>query len=364
MINLDEILVEDESAPTFYCLTNADGKCWVMPAKGMRTAMHLYQPSGAKGKLLKTLFPLLHPLPHVRRILHTRPIHYRLTAKLQALVDELFGRGAAFALFGGTPCVHQKATLQLSRDGRILGYLKLCNHPGVFQLFDHEQQILTELQQKNVTGIPRCLGCGALEDGLWYFAQSTEKTGQSRVLHDWTPLHTEFIRQLAEKSAITMPFEGTAFCEALSQLQMHLHWLPEQGRQMVTQALNEVMDFYRGKEVTFSAYHGDFTPWNMFVEQNKLFVFDWEYAQQSYPPGLDYYHYMTQSAIFERHADTEAIWQMMQPKLTEQQENRVLYMGYLLDILGRFTLREQGQAEGDELRCMQIWIELLHKLMA
>jgi tRNA A-37 threonylcarbamoyl transferase component Bud32 len=132
---------------------------------------------------------------------------------------------------------------------------------------------------------------------------------------------------------------------------------------VVQATLDEVLGSYAGQKVTFCACHGDFTPWNMFVERGELFVFDWEYASRSYPPGIDYYHFVTQSAIFEQHADAAQIWLQMQQHLAEHADNRLKYMGYLLDILGRFTLREQGHAQRDELRCMQIWIELLKRLM-
>ena len=33
----------------FYRLMNGDGKVWLMPARNMRVAMNLYQPSGIKG---------------------------------------------------------------------------------------------------------------------------------------------------------------------------------------------------------------------------------------------------------------------------------------------------------------------------
>ena len=363
MLELEQILEENAEAPLYYRFANADGKCWVMPARGMRTAMHLYQPSGPKGKLLKLLFPLLHGLAPVRRVLRAQSLRCRLSGDLQVLADSLFGVGAEFALFGGTPCVHQKATLQFWREGKILGYLKLCNHREVFCLFEHEQAVLDELQAAGMEDIPRCLGCGELRPRLWFFAQSTTKTGQSRVPHVWTPDHAAFLRRLAEKTQRSCAFEETDFYAALLQLQKHTDWLPEGAQTVVTAALDKVLGHYAGREVSFCAYHGDFTPWNMFVEGGRIFVFDWEYAARSYPQGLDYYHFVTQSAIFEQHAGGEEIWQQMQSHLTAAAENCLKYMGYLLDILGRFCLREKGASQGAELRCMEIWIELLRRLM-
>ena len=62
----------------------------------------------------------------------------------------------------------------------------------------------------------------------------------------------------------------------------------------------ETVEEYLRQVCTFSVYHGDFTPWNMFEEDDKIFVFDFEYGKFSYPPYLDLLHYFTQSSIFEK----------------------------------------------------------------
>ena len=62
----------------FYRFGNADGKFWIMPARGMRTAMNLYQPSGSKGKRVKRLFPLLHRLTPVRKAIKAEVLHCKL----------------------------------------------------------------------------------------------------------------------------------------------------------------------------------------------------------------------------------------------------------------------------------------------
>jgi hypothetical protein len=38
--------------------------------------------------------------------------------------------------------------------------------------------------------------------------------------------------------------------------------------------------------------HGDFTPWNTFVQGGRLYVFDWEYARADWPVGFDLVHFL------------------------------------------------------------------------
>ena len=113
--------------------------------------------------------------------------------------------------------------------------------------------------------------------------------------------------------------------------------------------------------VEFGAYHADFTPWNMFEEKGKLFVFDWEYAQMTYPPMLDRYHFFTQTAIFEKHWQEDEIMEYIQCAKGNW-INAEAYILYLLDIIARFTIREKGKVSGDVAHTMNIWIELLKQL--
>lgn len=43
--------------------------------------------------------------------------------------------------------------------------------------------------------------------------------------------------------------------------------------------------------------HGDFTPWNMFLEDDCLAIYDWELATEDYPLGFDAFHFVIQKGI-------------------------------------------------------------------
>ena len=58
-----------------YRFSNADNKTWLMPAHNMQVAMNLYQPSGRNGKIMKALFPWLHHLLIIRKIIHAESVY-------------------------------------------------------------------------------------------------------------------------------------------------------------------------------------------------------------------------------------------------------------------------------------------------
>ena len=103
----------------FYRFANADGKIWLMPAKGLRMAMGLYQPSGRNGKLLKRWFPLLHRFSMVRKVIHAESLMCTLSDEPLLLLEKLFcTTNLEYAFFCGTPCVHQKITMHRLKTAR------------------------------------------------------------------------------------------------------------------------------------------------------------------------------------------------------------------------------------------------------
>lgn len=346
-----------------YRFANADGKVWLMPAVNMRTAMNLYQPSGKNGKLLKKLFPILHRLPIVRKALRAETIECDLNAELRKILENLFEcEGIQFSIFCGTPCVHQKITMQISIGSKILGYCKITESSEIAQLFDREAKTLNKLHESGMTGIPQCLFQGEWKNGVYLFVQSTVKSNSSRVLHRWCKRHEDFLGQLHAVSAVSVKFEESDYYQTLCQLKEHIDWLPcQEAHVSVLKAIESVMNTYSGKQCEFMAYHADFTPWNMFYERGELFVFDWEYAQLSYPTMLDRYHFFTQTAIFEKHWSVDDIQNYM-----SSQEGCWIdaekYRFYLLDIISRFTIREKGNIEGDMNKSFAIWFDLLDYL--
>ena len=363
MITLDKLL-DFSGEEKFYRFGNSDGKYWIMPARNMRTAMNLYQPSGSKGKLVKSLLPCLHRLPPVRKAIHATTMHCCLKSEICGLLCEIFGtRDIKFAIFEGTPSVHQKITMQISCKGKILGYCKASESNDIKELFDKEHEILAWMKERGVTDIPQALFCGTLGNGVHLFVQSTAKTTSSTIIHKWDGLHEEFLAQLHGRTKQKMIFEESDYSKTLLALEEHIEWLPDNiEAKIVSATMGKIRDCFCSKEVELSAYHGDFTPWNMFANGKELFVFDFEYAAKSYPPGLDRYHFFTQTAIFERHWNANDITAFIESDNGKWIDKK-LYTIYLLDMISRFTLRENGKVSGKAATPFALWGKILESLM-
>ena len=363
MTTLNKIL-DFTGGERFYRFGNSDGKYWIVPAKGMRTALNLYQPSGTKGKMVKALLPCMHWLAPVRKAIKAQSMNCRLNSELHDLLCKVFDvQEIGFAIFEGTPSVHRKITMQLSHKSRILGYCKLSGSNDIKALFVKESEVLNRLHKNGVAGIPKALHCGTLGCGMHIFVQSTEKRASSTVVHEWSALQEAFLAQLHEKTKAKVLFEESGYYTTLAALEEHLDWLPQNiNSRIVAKAINTVKERLCCTVVEYSTCHGDFTPWNMFANGNELFVFDFEYAAPGYPAGIDRYHFFTQTAVFEKHWGADEIIAYMESNAGKWID-RQLFAMYLLDVISRFTMREGGKVTGNAEAPFALWGKLLERVI-
>jgi len=361
-------ILQANSNITFYTFSNADSKTWIMPQKNMCTAMNLYQPSGIKGKWMKNYFPYLYWIKPLQKRLGIAVNQYELQLDIKKTICRIFHSDAVdFSIFCGTPSVHQKITIQISNENKILGYCKLSDKEDIKNLFLHEQKILGMLKEKEVSQIPECLYCNTLKDNLYLFIQSTTKTNHSKTLHNWNDLHWNFLTHLKEKTEQIIPFEQTDFFQSIKCLQQNQAYLLDSERAIIVIAIDKVLNHYKNSTVNFSVCQGDFTPWNMFMEKNQLFVFDWEYAGLTYPDYIDRFHFFTQCCIFEQHFDAKKIarsYLIQKQTFSEYITNPDFqYLCYLLDIISRYVNRDKGIYSEAMKNSLKIWIQLIFLLL-
>lgn len=353
---LDSIIEPGEAQ--YYFLANADGKKWILPRRHLSTALELYQPGGIKVRLLKRFMPVVHPFAPARRVMHAGSDRIALAREILDQAASAFGTdGLEYSIFGGTPSVHQKITIQFFRGNRILGYAKVTDSDDIASLFDNEQRLLSTLHDAGIDDIPRCLFNGPLPSGQRLFIQTTKKTADSFSPYRWNRLHDRFLHDLHSRTVATHRFEDTDFARSLTELHNHASYIPEPYRAVIVRELDSTLTSLRGTTGEYSAFHADFTPWNMFVQDGRLFVFDWEYGRMSYPAGLDRHHFHVQKAIHVGHLSPARALDQLKA-IDGYSDTHLRY--YLLDIISRFTLREKGAVSAGLDTLLRYWTEMLN----
>lgn len=346
----------------FYQMTNTEGKIWLIPLKNTKTALEIYQPSYWKGNWLKRILSFPPMTVVAAYILGFKFVRCELCKEIENMLYKILKAShLEFAIFCGTPSLHQKITIQLSCGKDVLGYCKVSSRAEIDALFQKEQEILVFLHKAGMSGIPVCLYHEQLKNGLYVFVQSTKKNGSSATIHRWDRCHDMFLQRLYQCTQKTLLFEQTDFYKHLRYLEEHISGLPNIEMVHIVQKALKLQMRKKGHFVNYAACHGDFTPWNMFVERGELFVFDWEYAVRTCPIGIDYFHFFMQSAIFESHCTKEQIWDLY--SRNKRRDNKV-FLSYLLFILTIYLKRDDSDGSILEEPCLHVWIYLIKKLTA
>ena len=349
-------------------ITNKDGKVWLMPKRHMKTGLELYQPSSKKGMLLKRWLPWLYWLKPLMGKLGMSDIEYIMNPQIHHIIEKEFNQDAVeYSVFEGTPCVHQKTTIQIFKGENILGYCKVTKNPELYGIFQHEQKLLGWLHENGVDQIPECPYCGKTEDGNIVFLQTTTKTLNSFVEHEFGIKQLEFLSMLKVKTGIEMAYHESNQYQTICSLKAHENLLTVSQKKIMSLAADAIETYYGTQKQLFCAYHADFTPWNMFEDAGRLFVFDFEYGRYSYMPYLDMFHFLTQTAIFERELSAKQIYEEMLGRETELKEYFdnpwMAYLIYLVDVTARFVVRDGHSRTSDVDKLINTWFELIGLVM-
>jgi len=332
-------------------ITNSVGQRYLVPVNSPRAGLSLYRPCRTMGKMMKQLVPLLRCFPFLLARMGVRRRMLDTSSAFQQRLTKTFGHtNLVLAVFCGTPGPHRKITVQVSVGNETLGYAKISNRPAVHELFTQENDLLNYLRQQGIYNIPQALFCGNVSPDVRIFMQDT--LPRERPVYGYNePLIWEFLTELRDKTAVDIPFVESGFYLDLQRLKAEISLNLGKKQVLLESVIREVTDFFQEHTTRFSVYHGDFTCWNMFVHKGQLYVFDWEYSRQAYPPFLDYFHFFTQYAFYQKQwntAKTIRKFNAMQANLKQHISDPVLYYkAYLLTAIGFYTDRDQGDQGND-----------------
>jgi hypothetical protein len=201
---------------------------------------------------------------------------------------------ASFAYFTGTDSPHRKLAVQvMDRAGGLMGFAKVTRNSQVARLLEHESIMLRRARALDLHSahIPKVLFHGNTAAGA-LLVTDTLKTARTPAATHLTPVHHAFLEELARKTSGGQPLLGrnlaSHYAERLAHCASRLE--PEWHDRIV----KAIALLERHGDTRFPAVlaQGDFTPWNTFLVEDRLYVFDWEYAQSRQVRGTDLVHFV------------------------------------------------------------------------
>lgn len=347
-------------------LQNGDGKKWAFPVENIKTGMNIYQPSSLKGKGIKFVLPYIGKLDTILRRLNIATTRMKMDSNLEKYLQDQIESTFQFAIFYGTPSPNQKITIQLNCGNNCIAYAKISNREHIKRYFIKEYELLKELEKRGVVGIPRAISLQEV-GSQFVFLQSSYKSGKESVIYNLSSIHYKFLQDIWERTKTKKIFEETEYSKSLKELELYISDFKICDRDTIYKSIKFIKEKFR-LEREFVVYHGDFTPWNMYIKEGKLYVFDFEYAKMEYPKYLDVFHFYMQIWYFVKHYNKEKIWNLY-CKYSKEWELALrindinnYYIAYLLEMIRLNKELEKKTKISISEESYQLWIFLLGKI--
>jgi hypothetical protein len=314
---------------------------WLIPLTNARVAvagLALFQPVLASARFLKgaaaTASALGLSALWARRRLYVSGV--------SCLSDVFRERDLHYAFFTGTESPHRKAAVQvMDGAGNLRGFAKIGRSAAVKALLLHEARTLGRVRelQLQTARVPTVLHRTEVE-GAALLVTDTRKTRAARTVVGLERAHVAFVRELGEKALARDVRTGATrgVRQAYEELAARL---PTAWRSRLGAAIARLVDAERALPPR-TLSHGDFTPWNTFLVDGSLYVFDWEYAEDEVPVGSDLVHFCFSSPAVGRrsaHDGLASVRAQLRDVAPETAEGPGATDLLVLDYLCRLTLR-------------------------
>lgn len=312
----------------------SNARWWLIPLESGRQAasgLAMFQPLMPGAKIIKTLATFLCKIGLMG--FWARDVVY---ISGESIVSKFFSSEnlCTFAYFTGTDSPHRKVTVQIMDNlGRPKGFAKITRDTQVGKLIMHEAKMLESVNglMMQTANIPMVLFAGELA-GNTLLVTDTLKTHNSHISTKFTAAHLSFIQELAQKTAEQQKINVG---ELVAEFRIRFNRVSSRLNKNWCHRFNRAfraLEADNKLQLSVCLSHGDFTPWNTLMTNGSLYVFDWEYAEQSRPPSNDIIHCMLNETRLRNQSPSTKVESIMFALIQYCDEPRHSYAFVLLTL--------------------------------
>lgn len=276
----------------YYIITNPDGSPrWIFPSFTKSPAfLKFYHIEGFRSKVFAMLSKLIFTL-RLQRFVYKKEEVFLSTDENNKPLIHLFDE--QWALFTGTAGPNNKMVLYAER-GTAPVFMKIPSTSKATEIVAREHygtQKIKALTPENFV-IPQTR---LFENGILEMDDIARSGKRSNIFSE---PHKKMLTEITAKTAnFTEAGKSECFQSSMANLEKALEYGDMRIPKNLFNALGELSSKIKKNEMVTTLSHGDFTPWNMFVKEDMLAVYDWELAQNASPLGFDAFHFIIQKGI-------------------------------------------------------------------
>ncbi len=325
-----------ETEGKFHYINNPDGTMrWIYPASAARPFfLDLYNSGTLKGTIFKYLIKIAFSGGFKDRVCSGS---FFLQQKKENKVQHTISRspGEDYSIFTGTVGENRKSIISLHHQHHTTHFIKIAFNEQPISLIKNELHMLTTLSKYDFTALSLPQPSGAIDPN---FAKMTNiKPAATISANRLRDVHLKALGELYltnhEHKKIKLTPAWDTISNQLNLLDKEHEIHNDLDATLVYGIIQKLFALHSSinteQEIPVSFAHGDFTPWNMYTDDHRLYVYDWELAGAGMPMLLDLYHFIFQSQVLLFRRDFEAI----SKSIGEALKNK-----YAVEIISRYKI--------------------------
>ena len=276
------------------------GMRWVYPKGKGTSSLVFYNTSSLKSKLnasaVRTAFKL-----KMDRVLGAGKftIYSQCILKTTKIFNEL--KHEHICYFMGTPGINRTPVAALFTKKVATHFVKFALDKSGYNLIQNERQTLSRLSSKSLKYINIPQTVEHSEKAV--LIASNIKPPRGKRSQNLLAVHYKALEELFHQGTLSMSIYNSALWDNIvhnvSLIRNNHPVVPESGN-LKHLMLDAIKKIDPEKSIMLSAAHGDFTPWNMYVEKDQIHLYDWELQKNPAPALFDLFHFHFQTGIYQK----------------------------------------------------------------
>lgn len=301
-IQFKKVFNKNNKDQSFYIIKNKDHSIrWMIPVvMATPNFLNFYNSPTFLSKIYKIIFKLIYLVKLQSLLFDT------VTVSCQSSLERYVPRSLSYdsiSVFTGTSGENRKIILGLIENNRPVHYVKIGISRSSCINIENESKILKRLALKEFNSFEHPLITDSVQDNSIIVSNIRPEVVVSNS--SFSKRHAKFIYEIGKKYSNLQTIGSLVI---LDEIITYINSLKDGGfcdngldSNLVYRSvsrIDEIISNLKTDElVNTSISHGDFTPWNMFLGEEKLHVYDWELSREGIPILFDYFHFIYQSNI-------------------------------------------------------------------
>lgn len=277
----------------YFTISNRDGSPrWIFPIQAKSPLfLKFYHVEGFRSRVFAFISLLIFRFRLQHLFYKKRAVFLKPDNKQKSPIVNLIG--GQWALFTGTAGPNNKMVL----------YSETAEKAAFFKIPFTDESI--EIIKREFSGVLRASSINPEhfilpktslhENGI---LEIDDITGSGTRSNLFSHPHIKMLDEMYEKTAKRMlPPENRSFNQSLSRLENVNNGRDPRIPFSLYHKLQQLGSELSKTDMVFGLSHGDYTPWNMFMGNETLAVYDWELANETESIGFDAFHFIIQKGI-------------------------------------------------------------------